>query len=105
MQYAQCMLADHILGLEQTNLDFLVIFLCDFNKGNLSHKLPKYKQFTVTCPTREENILEHCYITVNNAHHTMPCATLGHSDCYCPLDSFLQAEIKAEETCPNTSKK
>ena len=45
VQEAQCLLADQILSVEQTNPDSLVIVLGDFNKGNLSHELPKYKQF------------------------------------------------------------
>ncbi|KAK3531512.1 hypothetical protein QTP70_023859 [Hemibagrus guttatus] len=47
---AQRALADEIQSVERTNPDALVIVLGDFNKGNLSHKLPKYKQF-IKCPT------------------------------------------------------
>ena len=61
--------------VEQTNLDSLVIVLGDFNKGNLSHKLPLYKQF-IKCPTREKNILD----TVSRAYHAVPRAALGLSD-------------------------
>ncbi|KAK3505641.1 hypothetical protein QTP70_021285, partial [Hemibagrus guttatus] len=42
---AQRALADEIQSVERTNPDALVIVLGDFNKGNLSHELPKYKQF------------------------------------------------------------
>ena len=38
---AQLMLADQILSAEQANPDSLVIVLGNFNKGNLSHELPK----------------------------------------------------------------
>ena len=61
------------------NPDSVVIVLGDFNKGNLTHELPKYKQF-IKCPTRQENILDHCYTTVRDAYHAVPCAALGHSD-------------------------
>ena len=73
------MLADQILCVERTNPDSLVIVLGDFNKGNLSRELPKYKQF-IKCPTREENILDHCYTTVSSAYHAVPRAALGLSD-------------------------
>ena len=79
VQEAQCLLADQILSVEQTNPDSLVIVLGDFNKGNLSHELPKYKQF-IDCPTREENILDHCYTTISSAYHAVPRAALGLSD-------------------------
>ncbi|XP_058470194.1 uncharacterized protein LOC131444080 [Solea solea] len=32
------------------------------------------------CPTREENILDHCYTTVRDAYHAVPRAALGLSD-------------------------
>jgi hypothetical protein len=79
VQEAQCLLADQILSVEQTNPDSLVIVLGDFNKGNLSHELPKYKQF-IDCPTREENILDHCYTTISSGYHAVPRAALGLSD-------------------------
>lgn len=79
VQEAQRTLADQILCVERTFPDSLVIVLGDFNKGNLSHELPKYRQF-IKCPTREENTLDHCYTTVGNAYHAVPRAALGHSD-------------------------
>ena len=51
----------------------------DFNKGNLTHNLPKYRQ-VIKCPTRGENILDHCYTTVRDAYHAVPRAALGHTD-------------------------
>ncbi|KAK3548591.1 hypothetical protein QTP70_014845 [Hemibagrus guttatus] len=72
-------LADEIQSVERTNPDALVIVLGDFNKGNLSHKLPKYKQF-IKCPTREGNVLDHCYTTISGAYRAVPCAALGQSD-------------------------
>ncbi len=41
-----------------------LIILGDFNKANLSRELPKYRQH-ITCPTRDSNILDHCYTTIN----------------------------------------
>ncbi|KAK0144347.1 RNA-directed DNA polymerase from mobile element jockey [Merluccius polli] len=79
VQDAQRMLADQILCVERSNPDYLVIVLGDFNKGNLTHDLPKYRQ-VIKCPTRGENILDHCYTTVRDAYHAVPRAALGHSD-------------------------
>ncbi|XP_038586373.1 uncharacterized protein LOC119911541 [Micropterus salmoides] len=79
VQESQRMLADQILCVEQTNPDSLVIVLGDFNKGNLSHELPKYRQF-IKFPTREQNILDHCYTTLSGAYHAVPHAALGQSD-------------------------
>ncbi len=48
--------------------DSLVIVLGDFNKGILSHELPKYRQL-IKCLTREGEILDHCYTKVSIAYH------------------------------------
>ena len=41
VQEAQRQLADQILDVERTNPDSFVIVVGDFNRGNLSHELPK----------------------------------------------------------------
>ncbi|CAG5929491.1 unnamed protein product [Menidia menidia] len=79
VQDAQRTLADQILRVERTYPDSLVIVLGDFNKGNVTHELPKYRQL-IKCPTREDNILDHCYTTISNAYHAVPRTALGHSD-------------------------
>ncbi len=53
--------------------------LGDFNKANLSRELPKYRQH-ITCPTRDSNILDHCYTVIKDAYHSVPRAALGLSD-------------------------
>ena len=68
VQDAQRMLADQILCV--SNPDYLVVVLGDFNKGNLTHDLPKYRQ-VIKCPTRGENILDHCYTTIRDAYHAV----------------------------------
>ncbi|XP_076735994.1 uncharacterized protein LOC143412342 [Maylandia zebra] len=78
-QAAQCALAEQILHTEQTYPDSLIIALGDFNKANLSHELPKYKQY-IKCPTREERTLDHCYSTISGAYRAVPRASLGLSD-------------------------
>ncbi|XP_076732560.1 uncharacterized protein LOC143413418 [Maylandia zebra] len=78
-QAAQCALAEQILHTERTYPDSLIIALGDFNKANLSHELPKYKQY-IKCPTREERTLDHCYSTISGAYRAVPRASLGLSD-------------------------
>ncbi len=34
----------------------------------------------VTCPTRDSNILDHCYTAIKDAYHSVPRAALGLSD-------------------------
>jgi len=72
-------LADLITDTEQQHPDSFLIILGDFNKANLSSELPKYRQH-VTCPTRDSNILDHCYATIKNAYYSVPRAALGLSD-------------------------
>ncbi len=64
-------LADLITDTEQKHPDSVLIILGDFNKGNLSRELPKYRQH-ITCPTRDSNILDHCYTTIKDAYHSVP---------------------------------
>ncbi len=74
-------LADMITESEQHHPDSVLIILGDFNKANLSRKLPKYRQH-VTCPTRDSNILDLCYTAIKDAYHSVPRAALGLSDIY-----------------------
>ncbi len=68
-------LTDQITETEQQHPDYVIIILWGFNKANLSRELPKYSQH-VTCPTRDSNILDHCYTTIKNAP-------------LCPMGSFV----------------
>ncbi len=72
-------LANQITDTEQKHPDSVLIILGDFNKANLSHQLPKYRQH-ITCPTRDRNILDHCYTAIKDAYHSVPRAALGLSD-------------------------
>ena len=78
---AQRQLDDQIIGVERRreNTYSPVIVIGDFNKGNLTHKLPKYKQL-VKCPTRGENTSDHCYTTISRAYHAFSCTALGLPD-------------------------
>ncbi|KAK3538765.1 hypothetical protein QTP86_015707 [Hemibagrus guttatus] len=102
---AQRALADEIQSVERTNPDALVIVLVDFNKGNFSHKLPKYKQF-IKCPTREGNVLDHCYTTISGAYRAVPRATLGKSDhIMVHLIPAYRQKLKLRKPVVRTSKK
>ncbi|XP_034047722.1 thyrotropin receptor-like [Thalassophryne amazonica] len=72
-------LTDQLTDVERKYLDSLLIILGNFNRANLSHKLYKYRQH-ITCPTRDANILDHCYTTIKNAYRSVPRAALGLSD-------------------------
>ncbi|KAL0152393.1 hypothetical protein M9458_052116 [Cirrhinus mrigala] len=81
------LLADQITHTEQRYPDSFIIVLGDFNKAHLTRELPKYRQH-ITCPTRDSNILDHCYTVLKDAYHSVPRAALGLSD-HCLRD--LQA--------------
>ncbi len=72
-------LADLITDTEQKHPESVLIILGDFNKANLSRELPKYRQH-ITCPTRDSNILDHCYTAIKEAYNSVPRADLGLSD-------------------------
>ena len=72
------MLADQIPPSEWTNPHALLIVLGKFNKGNLSHTLPKCRAF-MKGSTREENALN-CWYTTSCACHAVPHSAQGHSD-------------------------
>ncbi len=88
-------LADMITESEQQHPDSVLIILGDFNKANLSRELPKYRQH-VTCPTRDSNILDHCYTTIKDAYHSVPRAALGLSDhCLVHLIPTYRQKLKS----------
>ncbi len=81
MSLALQKLADQITETEQKHPDSVLIILGDFNKANLSRELQKYRQHvTPTSPTRDSNILDHCYPAIKEAYHSVPRAALGLSD-------------------------
>ncbi|KAL0163409.1 hypothetical protein M9458_042805, partial [Cirrhinus mrigala] len=95
-------LADQITEIEQQHPDSVLIILGDFNKANLSRELPKYSQH-VTCPTRDSNILDHCYTTLRNAYHSVPRAALGLSDhCLVHLIPTYRQKLKSAKPVVKT---
>ncbi len=98
-------LADQITDIEQKHPDSVLIILGDFNKANLSHELPKYRQH-VTCPTRDSNILDHCYTTIKDAFHSVPRAALGLSDhCLVHLILIYRQKLKSAKPVLRTVKR
>ncbi len=91
-------LADQITETEQQHPDSVLIILGDFNKANLSRELPKYRQH-ITCPTRDSNILDHCYTAIKDAYHSVPRAALGLSD-HCLVHLILTYRQKYKSVKP-----
>ncbi len=98
-------LADLITDTEQQHPDSVLIILGDFNKANLSRELQKYRQH-VTCPTRDSNILDHCYSTIKDACHSVPRAALGLSNhCLVHLIPTYRQKLKSEKPVLRTVKR
>ncbi len=98
-------LAEQISETEQRYPDSLLIILGDFNKANLSRELPKYRQH-VTCPTRDSNILDHCYTIIKDAYHSVPRAALGLSDhCLVHLIPTYRQKLKSSKPVLRTVKR
>ncbi len=98
-------LPDQITETEQKYPDSVLIILGDFNKANLSRELPKYRQH-VTCPTRDINILDHCYTTIKEAYHSVPRAALGLSDhCLVHLIPTYRQKLKSAKPALRTVKR
>ncbi len=91
--------------MKQQHPDSVLIILGDFNKANLSRELPKYRQH-VTCPTRDSNILDHCYTTIKDAYHSVPRAALGLSDhCLVHLIPTYRQKLKSAKPVLRTVKR
>lgn len=68
--------------MEQKYPAFLnIIILGYFNRANLNHELPKYRQY-IKCPTREKSSIDHCYNILKGCWLLCPPSPpdLGHSD-------------------------
>ncbi|KAK3551087.1 hypothetical protein QTP70_012180 [Hemibagrus guttatus] len=98
-------LADQITHTEQQHPDSVIIILGDFNKANLSHELPKFKQH-ISCPNRDKNILDHCYTTIKDAYRSVPRAALGLSDhCLVHLLPTYRSKLKSAKPVVRTVKR
>ncbi|KAI2662337.1 putative RNA-directed DNA polymerase from transposon BS [Labeo rohita] len=98
-------LAEQITDTKQHYPDSPLIILGDVNKANLSRELPKYRQH-VKCPTRDSNILDHCYTIIKDAYHSDPRAALGLSDhCLVHLVPTYRQKLKAAKPVLRTVKR
>ena len=59
--------------------DCLTITAGGFNEANLKRELPKLRQL-VTCRTRGNKTLDHCYCSHKNAYKSVERPALGNSD-------------------------
>ncbi len=67
--------------------------------------MPKYRQH-ITCPTRDSNILDHCYTTIKNAYHFVLRAALGLSDhCLVHLIPTYRQKLKSAKPVVKTVKR
>ncbi len=57
-----------------------------------------YRQH-ITCPTRDSNILDHCYTTIKDRYHSLPQAALGLSD-HCLVNLILTNRQKLKSAKP-----
>ncbi len=94
-----------ITDTEQKHPDSVLIILGDFNKANLSLELPKYRQH-ITCPTRDSNILDHCYTAIKEAYHSVPRAALELSEhCLVHLIPTYRQKLKSARPVLRTVKR
>ncbi len=94
-----------ITHTEQRYPDSFIVILGDFNKANLTRELPKYRQH-ITCPTRDSNILDHCYTVLKDAYHSVPRAALGLSDhCLVHLLPASRQKLKSSKPILRTVKR
>ncbi|KAI4800299.1 hypothetical protein KUCAC02_013344, partial [Chaenocephalus aceratus] len=77
-------LASHISSVENSHPDGAIIVLGDFNHTNLSTELPNYHQ-QVTCPSRGNNTLDHCYTPLKEAYRASAGAPLGNFSTITPI--------------------
>eukprot|EP00061_Rhincodon_typus_P016222 g44321.t1 len=73
----------------------------DFNQSNLKRALPKYHQH-ISCPTRGPNILGHCYTTIKDTYHSIPCPHFRKSHhCAVFLLPAYKQKVKQENPSRN----
>lgn len=78
-----------ISGYEDKYPQAVPIAAGDFNHCSLKSVLPKYYLY-VSCPTRGNKILDHCYSTNKGVYRSVPQPHFGKSD-HCAYATCLQA--------------
>ncbi len=72
-------LHDELSGYINKHPDAASIIAGDFNKANLKKVLPDFHQH-ISCPTRGQNTLDHCYTQFKNAYKARSLPDFGKSD-------------------------
>ncbi len=72
-------LHDELSGYINKHPDAACIIAGDFNKANLRKVMPNFQQH-ISCPTRGQNTLDHCYTQFKNAYKARSLTAFGKSD-------------------------
>ncbi len=72
-------LHDELSGYINKHPDAASIIAGDFNKANLKKVMPNFHQH-ISCPTRGQNTLDHCYTQFKNAYKARSLPAFGKSD-------------------------
>ncbi len=72
-------LHDELRGYINKHPDAASIIAGDFNKANLRKVMPNFHQH-ISCPTRGQNTLDHCYTQFKNAYKARSLPAFGKSD-------------------------
>ncbi len=72
-------LHDELSGYINKHPDAACIIAGDFNKANLRKVMPNFQQH-ISCPTRGQNTLDHCYTQFKNAYKARSLPAFGKSD-------------------------
>ncbi len=87
-------LHDELSGNINKHPDAACIIAGDFNKANLRKVMPNFHQH-ISCPTRGQNTLDHCYTQFKNAYKARSLPAFGKSD---HVAIFLTPEYKQRIT-------
>lgn len=96
-------LSDLITDKKQQYLDSFIIILCCVYKANLTCELPKHRQY-ITYPTRDSNILDHCYFLLKDAYHCPP-GSFGTHHCLVHFLPFYRQKFKSVKPVIRTVKR
>ncbi|KAL0199448.1 hypothetical protein M9458_007988, partial [Cirrhinus mrigala] len=76
---ALCELHEALTQRQAQHRDAALIVAGDFNSANLKRAAPNFYQH-ITCPTRGDRTLDHCYTTVKDAYKAQSRPPFGKSD-------------------------
>ena len=94
-------LSDIITNNESKDPETASIILGDFNQSNLKTVLPNFHQ-EVTCPTRGDATLDHCYCKIKHSYRSIERSGLGNSD-HSVILLIPKYQQKLKQSKPTTS--